>query len=126
MTAADIEELQRIFWEELGTRDEYNKTTGGKRYNNNVAAFIRVIMGIDRKKALEKYAYFIKGEDLTSEQEQYLKSILDYISVNGDIQLSDFTEYPLKHYRWRDVFGNQFVSLKDFIKEMHHVISITA
>ena len=126
LTAADIEELQRIFWEELGTRDEYNKTTGGKRYNNNVAAFIRVIMGIDRKKALEKYAYFIKGEDLTSEQEQYLKSILDYISVNGDIQLSDFTEYPLKHYRWRDVFGNQFVSLKDFIKEMHHVISITA
>lgn len=126
LTAADIEELQRIFWEELGTREEYNKETGGKRYNNNVAAFIRVIQGIDHKKALEKYAQFIKSANLTSEQEQYLKNILDYISVNGDILLSDFMEYPLKLYRWRDVFGSQFVSLKDFIREVHNVISITA
>ena len=126
LTSADIEELQRIFWEELGTREEYAEATNGKRYGNNVAAFIRVIQGIDRKKALEKYAHFINGANLTSEQELYLKNILDYISVNGDIQLSDFTEYPLKHYHWRDVFGNQFVSLKDFIKEVHNVISITA
>lgn len=126
LSPADIEELQRIFWEELGTREEYNRITGGKRYNNNVAAFIRVIKGIDRKKALEKYAQFIKGANLTSEQEQYLKNILDYISVNGDILLSDFTEYPLKRYPWRNVFGNQFVCLKDFIKEIHNVISITA
>lgn len=126
LSAADIEELQRIFWEELGTREEYNEMASGKRYGNNVAAFIRVIMGIDRKKALQKYANFIKDADMTSEQEQYLKNILDYISVNGDIQLNDFTEYPLKHYRWRDVFGKQFVGLKEFIKEVHHVISITA
>lgn len=91
-----------------------------------MAAFIRVIQGIDRKKALEKYGQFIKSANLTSEQEQYLKNILDYISVNGDIQLSDFMEYPLKLYRWRDVFGSQFVSLKDFIREVHNVISITA
>lgn len=126
LTTSDINELQRVFWEELGTREEYNEMTLGKRYNNNVAAFIRVINGIDRKKALEKYAEFIKGTDLNSEQEQYLKNILDYISVNGDIQLSDFMEYPLKHYRWRDVFGNQFVSLKDFVKEIHKVIEAVA
>ena len=126
LTTSDIDELQRVFWEELGTREEYDEMTLGKRYNNNVAAFIRVINGIDRKKALEKYAEFIKGTDLNSEQEQYLKNILDYISVNGDIQLSDFMEYPLKHYRWRDVFGNQFVSLKDFVKEIHKVIEAVA
>lgn len=126
LTTSDIDELQSVFWEELGTREEYDEMTLGKRYNNNVAAFIRVINGIDRKKALEKYAEFIKGTDLNSEQEQYLKNILDYISVNGDIQLSDFMEYPLKHYRWRDVFGNQFVSLKDFVKEIHKVIEAVA
>ncbi|MBQ0023029.1 MAG: helicase, partial [Prevotellaceae bacterium] len=126
LTTSDINELQRVFWEELGTREEYNEITVGKRYNNNVAAFIRVINGIDRKKALEKYTEFIKGADLSAEQEQYLKNILDYISVNGDIQVSDFMEYPLKLYRWRDVFGNQFVSLKDFVKEVHQVIEVVA
>lgn len=117
-------ELQRVLWEELGTREEYNEFTDGKRYSMNVAAFIRVINGIDRKKALEKYATFINGADLNAEQEQYLKNILDYISVNGDMELSDFMEYPLKHYRWRDVFGSQFVSLKDSVKEMHQVIEV--
>ena len=55
-----------------------------------------------------------------------MKNILDCISVNGDMELSDFMEYPLKHYRWRDVFGSQFVSLKDFVKEMHQVIEVIA
>lgn len=126
LTSSDINEIQRIFWEELGTREEYNAVTDGKRYNMNVAAFIRVIKGIDRKKALEKYAEFIKGQKMNSEQEQYLKNILDYVSVNGDIQLSDFMEFPLKHYRWRDIFGNQFVSLKNFVKEIHQVIDVIA
>lgn len=126
LTVSDIAELQRILWEELGTRDEYEEITNGKRYNMNIAAFIRVINGIDRQKALVKYTEFIKGAELNSEQEQYLKNILDYISVNGDIQLNDFLEYPLKHYRWRDIFGNQFASLKDFVKEMHHVIDVVA
>lgn len=126
LTPDDIEELQRIFWEELGTREEYDEMAHGKRYGDNVAAFIRVIKGVDRRKALQKYAHFIKDVNMTSEQEQYLKNILDYISVNGDIQLSDFMEYPLNNYRWRDAFGNKFVGLKEFIKEVHHVISITA
>ncbi len=87
LSSSDMVELQRVLWEELGTREEYNEFTDGKRYSMNVAAFIRVINGIDRKKALEKYATFIKGADLKAEQEQYLRNILDYISVNGDIEL---------------------------------------
>lgn len=126
LTSADINELQRIFWEELGTREEYNIMTQGKRYNNNVAAFIRVINGIDRQKALQVYAAFIKNADLTAEQEQYLKNVLDYVSVNGDIQLGDFMEYPLKDDNWRVVFGNQFAGLKDFVKRIHQVITTSA
>ena len=32
-------------------------------------------------------------------------------------------EYPLKKVKWRATFGDQFVKLKDFIKEIHKVIS---
>ena len=123
LTADDVNELQRIFWEELGTRSEYDKATSGRRYNNNVAAFIRVIQGVDRKKALAMYARFIKDSDLTGEQEQYLKEILNYLSENGDLLMSDFMEYPLNRNKWRDVFGEHFVGLKNFVNEMHNVIS---
>ena len=122
LSSADIEELERIFFEELGTRDEYDKLTEGHPYKNNVAAFIRVINGIDRKKALQIYQQFIEGYNLTSEQEIYLKNILDYISVNGDIETRNFLEYPLKELKWRETFGDQFMNLKDFIKQMHRVI----
>ena len=123
LTTDDVNELQRIFWEELGTRTEFDEATNGKKYNHNVAAFIRVIQGVDRQKALALYTRFIKDGNLTGEQEQYLKEILNYISENGDLQMSDFMEYPLNRNRWRDVFGEHFVGLKDFVNELHKVIS---
>lgn len=122
LSSADIEELERIFFEELGTKDEYNELTEGHPYKNNVAAFIRVINGIDRKKALQIYQQFIEGYNLTSEQELYLKNILDFISKNGDIETRDFLEYPLNNLKWRETFGDTFVNLKDFIRQMHRVI----
>ena len=123
LTAADIQELERIFFEELGTKDEYNALTEGHPYKNNVAAFIRVINGIDHNKALQIYQQFVDGYNLTSEQEQYLKNIIDYVSMNGDIETKNFMEYPLKQYNWRTIFGDHFVNLKDFIKQIHGVIS---
>ena len=122
LTTDDFKELERIFFEELGTKDEFNELTQGHPYKNNVAAFIRVINGIDHERALQIYQHFIEGYNLTSEQELYLKNILDYISVNGDIETRNFTEYPLKELKWRETFGNQFINLKDFIKQMHQVI----
>ena len=123
LTTDDVNELQRIFWEELGTRTEFDEATNGKKYNHNVAAFIRVIQGVDRQKALALYTRFIKDGNLTGEQEQYLKEILNYLSENGDLKMSDFMEYPLNRNRWRDVFGEYFVGLKDFVNELHNVIS---
>ena len=96
LTSGDFAELERIFFEELGTREDFNELAEGHPYKNNVAAFIRVINGIDRKKALQIYQNFIEGNNLTSEQERYLKNILDYVSVNGDIETRNFMEYPLK------------------------------
>jgi len=123
LTSNDFLELQRILWVEVGSKEEYDNITNGKKYSMNVAAFIRVINGINHQKALEKYAEFIKGAQLNAQQEQYLKNILDYISINGDIQLKDFGDFPLKNYSWREVFGNQFVMLKDFVSQVHKVIS---
>lgn len=126
LTAEDFNELERIFFEELGTRDEYNELAEGHPYKHNVAAFIRVINGIDHKKAIEIYQNFIEGYNLTSEQELYLKNILDYVSVNGDINNKNFMESPFKDVNWRLIFGNQFVKLKDFVKQIHQVITTTA
>ena len=82
-----------------------------------------MINGIDHKKGIQIYQKFVEDYNLSSEQERYLKNILDYVSENGDIETKNFMEYPLKKVKWRATFGDQFVKLKDFIKEIHKVIS---
>ena len=63
---------------------------------------------------------------LIGPSEQVLKNILDYVSVNGDIETRNFMEYPLKALNWRPTFGDNFVKLKDFVNQIHQVISMTA
>ncbi|MCR4766255.1 MAG: hypothetical protein K5856_08810, partial [Bacteroidaceae bacterium] len=79
-----------------------------------------------RKKALQIYQHFVDDNHLTADQELYLKNILDYVSINGDIDTSNFMEYPLKSLNWRFTFGNHFIKLKEFVKQIHHVISVSA
>ena len=123
LTPSDINELQRVFWEELGTQEEYMEEIHGKPYLANVAAFIRVINGIDRQKALDKYSKFIANAPLNSRQEEYLKEILNFVSVNGDVQPSDIAGPLLKHLDWVGAFGSQMMKLKECVEDMHGIIS---
>lgn len=83
LTDADIRELERIMWNELGTKDEYHHLTQNMICGDFVAAFIRSIIGIDRAVALQMFTQFISNNDLNSQQEEYLKAIINYVSENG-------------------------------------------
>ncbi|MBR4265037.1 MAG: DEAD/DEAH box helicase family protein [Bacteroidales bacterium] len=123
LTADDFIELERIFFEQLGTKAEFDNLTKGHRYNCNVAAFIRVVNGIDHARGMEIYRKFISDNDLTADQEMYLKEILNYVSANGDIETKNFMERPFNLFNWRLVFGDNFVYLKEFVHQIHKVIT---
>lgn len=113
LTKADVDELERILWQELGSKDDYNKFTNGMPCGSNVAIFIRSILGVDRKNAVRRFSEFISGNELNAEQEDFLMTIISYVCENGDItkeivvneapfdeRLSVFTPYmlPLAKY----------------------------
>ncbi len=113
LTKADIDELERILWQELGSKEDYNKFTNGMPCGSNVAIFIRSILGVDRKNAVRMFSEFISGNELNAEQEDFLNTIIAYVCENGDItkeivvneapfdeRLSVFTPYmlPLAKY----------------------------
>ncbi|MBP5689142.1 MAG: DEAD/DEAH box helicase family protein [Muribaculaceae bacterium] len=85
LTVADIKELERILWEELGSKEDYNKFTSGMPCGSNVAIFIRSILGIDRKNAVRRFSEFISGNELNADQEDFLMTIISYVCENGDI-----------------------------------------
>ncbi len=113
LTKADVDELERILWQELGSKEDYNKFTNGMPCGSNVAIFIRSILGVDRKNAVRRFSEFISGNELNAEQEDFLMTIISYVCENGDItkeivvneapfdeRLSVFTPYmlPLAKY----------------------------
>jgi type I restriction enzyme R subunit len=97
LTLADIKELERILWSELGSREDYDKYTKGMVCGGNVAVFIRSIIGINRKEAVERFSSFIsqgaadgmpgsgKTIELSAAQEDFLANIISYVCANGDI-----------------------------------------
>ena len=127
LTNDDIRELEQIFWKELGTKEDYEHTylrqERYKLYGGNIAAFIRSIIGIDREIALQKFIDLIQTSALTTMQSEYLKKILDYVSVNGDITTDTFAEEPFSNMDWLDTFGAQTICVRDYIQQLHGIIS---
>lgn len=85
LTVADVKELERILWQELGSKEDYNKFTSGMPCGSNVAIFIRSILGVDRKNAVRRFSEFISGNELNADQEDFLMTIISYVCENGDI-----------------------------------------
>lgn len=123
----DIQELERILWTELGTEEEYMDYLKNSKmtFSKNVAAFIRSQIGIDRKVALEKLSQFFSDNNFTSLQEEYLKTIITYVSDHGDISPETLVnESPFDEFEWIDVFGTDFVKVRNYVQQLHNSIVI--
>ena len=129
LTAADIEELERIMWQELGSKEDYmrflSRENLAESCAGSVAAFIRTIVKVDRQKALQLFTEYISENSLTAEQEEYLKSILDYVCENGDMETAALiNESPFDEINVLELFPGKFRQVADFVANLHK--SITA
>ena len=125
LTREDIIELERIMWKELGTKEEYQKyvASGNLLCGDSVAAFVRSQVGVDLTKALEAFSSFIGSNVLSSMQEEYLKTIITYVSSNGDITPTTLmTKAPFDVYNWPAVFGQHLICVKQFVDKLHNSI----
>ena len=118
----DINELERILWEELGSKEDYAVHTQGMLCGGNVAAFIRSLIGVDRREALEKFSDFLTDSELNAEQEDFLNTIVQYVCENGDITKeivvneSPFDERLV-------LFASHMIPLGRYIDNIHNVIN---
>ena len=117
--SSDLKELERILWNELGSETEYRKTTD----INNLAAFIRSIVGVDQHAINEKFGAFLNDNVMNSQQQEFVKAVIDYVRENGDIEMNDLIESePFDNYDLLALFGPNIQYLKDMIKQIHDSI----
>ena len=122
LTTADIAELERILWKELGSKDDYDKYTKGMACGSNVAIFIRSMVGVDRKNAVRRFSEYISGNELNAEQEDFLLTIIAYVCENGDITKETVVNEPPFDERL-SVFSTYMLPLAKYIDTIHAVIT---
>ena len=121
LSAEDIDELERILWSELGSKEDYAKYTQNMLFGGNVAAFIRSLIGVDRREALNKFSEFLSDNELNAEQEEFLNTIVQYVCENGDITKEIVVnEAPFDERLV--LFTPYMIPLGKYIDNIHNVI----
>ena len=125
ISAADISELENIFWKELGTKEDYCAYVVTKHLNcpDSVATLIRATIGVDRTKARDMFTQYISSNELTADQEEYLKTIVSYVCQNGDITRETLVnDAPFDEFDWQSVFGSRLTYIPQYINQIHSAI----
>ena len=78
----DYRELERVFTEELGTREEYENNY----QDTPLGILIRKIAKMDRDSAYAAFSTFIAEERPNAEQNHFINQVVDYIFENGCVK----------------------------------------
>ena len=122
LSADDISQLEHIMWQELGTREDYERYV--QSASPNVAMFIRSVIKVDRQLALQKFTDFLNGSTLNALQMDYLKDIIAYVCENGDIEPQTLMSVsPFSDINIIDLFDDKAVHVSKYVHLLHHIIT---
>ena len=91
----DIKALEKILWNDLGTKEDYEAEYGAKP----LGEFVREIIGLDMNAAKAAFAEFLNDTNLDERQIYFVNQIVEYIVHNGVMtDLSVLQEPPFTDY----------------------------
>lgn len=96
MTTTDLAVLEKILWQDLGSKEDYVKSYGEKP----VGMLVRELLGMDQQAVNEAFSEFITDSSLNSRQIDFVKMIISYIVKNGNIVdvKSTFSQQPFTEF----------------------------
>lgn len=125
LSSEDIDELERILWQELGSKEDYERYLKREKMTADipVAAFIRKIVGLDRQKAIALFTEFISANTLTAGQEEFINNILNYVCMNGDMEKTVFRNNRIFRDSLLKYFPNKAAQVAKFVAMLHDAIT---
>ena len=79
LSADDVKELEKILWNEVGSKQEYVEEFGEKP----LGEFVREIVGLDMNAAKAVFAKYLENVNLDARQIYFVNQIVEYIVHNG-------------------------------------------
>lgn len=119
ITSADLSELERILWHELGTKAEYDEATD----IGNLAAFVRSLIGLSQEAVNVKFGEYLSGNLLNFQQQEFVRTIINYVRENGDVELFDMVNSePFNNYDLNEIFGINLPAMISVVRTLHDVV----
>ena len=123
ITNEDLKALEKILWEELGTKEEYEQTTD----IDNLALFVRSLIGLSQEAVNEKFGEYLNGNVLNAQQQEFIRAIINYVRENGDISREDLIEKsPFDNYDILTLFGDNITSVLTIVGILHDSVNVAA
>ena len=123
LTEADMGELEDILWHKLGSKTDYD----GEDYAGSLAGFVRSLVGLDQAAVNEKFGQYLTGTVFNSNQQEFVKMVINYVRENGEITRSDLVNsYPFRFLQPVQLFGDKMPILLNVIAELEKLIPSAA
>lgn len=110
--------LERIFWSEVGTEEEYKKTTNTDDDTAMpLGKFVRSLTGLDAETARQAFSEFLDTGKYTEEQVYFVKCIVEYLTDNGTLEQQEMADDEFAGgLSVVEVFGDNIVEFQRIMK----------
>lgn len=92
LTKDDVEFLEDVLWNELGSKKDYENEFG----NTPITRLVRQIVGLDRGAANAAFSEFLSEERLNAIQIKFVRLIIDYVVANGYLERESLQQDPFR------------------------------
>lgn len=116
----DIQDLQHILCEELGTQTDYDSISKGAP----LGVFVRRIVGMNPEAVTKLLSEYLSKYNFNPAQEEFLHQIVVFVLQNGDIEVKNLIiDDPFKSLDFTELFDGNIVPVTEFISYLHGVIA---
>lgn len=115
LTEEDIKYLEKVLWQELGTKDDYVKEFG----EEPLLKLVSKIVGLDPQAANTVFSEFLSDESLNLNQMEFVRLVVNYMIKNGSLDKRVLNEHP---FNKRGNVMNLFEGKLDVAKRIIGVI----
>lgn len=120
ITQNDIQDLQHILCDELGTQADYDELLK----NEPLSVFVRKIVGLNPDVVTKLFSEYLAKYNFNSEQQEFLHNIVTFVLQNGDIVPNNLiNDYPFNMYDYIELFDGNVEPVYTMIKRFHEVIA---
>lgn len=121
----DWDALERIFWGEVGTEDEYKKEIHNEEDEMiPLGKFVRSLTGLNPETARQAFSEFLDTGKYTEEQVYFVNCIVDYIAEYGTLDQKEMADDEFAGgLSVVEVFSDNIIDFKKIMEVVNNINS---